>query len=66
MGVKRAFWVAGVVAGALAVPMPGGAQTGPPPQQIEGKSLEELMNTEIASVVGATRHAQPVTEAPSR
>ena len=43
---------------------PALAQT-PAPDSLKDKSLEELMAIEVASVVGAAKHEQRVTEAPS-
>ena len=58
-------WIAGVwLACALCLPMPAAAQA-PPTAPLTEKSLEELMAIEVASVVGATKHEQRVTEAPS-
>ena len=37
----------------------------PSSNDLLGKSLEELMNVEVASVIGAAKHEQRVTEAPS-
>jgi outer membrane receptor for ferrienterochelin and colicins len=39
--------------------------SGAPAQGLNDKSLEELMTIDVASVTGATRHEQRVTEAPS-
>jgi outer membrane cobalamin receptor len=49
--------------GATAVAQPAAAATPQPP--LNDKSLEELMSLEVASVTGAARHEQRVTEAPS-
>ena len=58
-------WIAGIcLACALCLPMPAAAQA-PPNAPLTDKSLEELMAIEVASVVGATKHEQRVTEAPS-
>lgn len=36
-----------------------------PTGALKGKSLEELMTLDVASVTGASKHEQPVTDAPS-
>ena len=54
------------IAASLAVPAPAiGQDAAPPPPVLSDKSLEELMSMEVASVTGAARHEQRVTEAPS-
>ena len=56
----------GCVLGVLAFPASALAQPPPPTApDLNDKSLEELMTIDVASVVGATRHEQRVTEAPS-
>jgi iron complex outermembrane receptor protein len=56
----------GVVAIWLAVPFVAGAQPpAAPGEPLNERSLEELLSVEVASVVGAAKHEQRVTEAPS-
>lgn len=58
-------WIAWTcLASTLGLAVPAAAQT-PPAAPLSEKSLEELLAIEVASVVGATRHEQRVTEAPS-
>ena len=58
-------WIAGAcLASALAMPSTVASQTAQP-APLKDKSLEELMAIEVASVVGAAKHEQRVTEAPS-
>ena len=56
-----------VVVLTLVVPLAAAAQqpSQPPPNDLSGKSLEELMSLDIESVTGAARHKQRVTEAPA-
>ena len=58
-------WIAGAwLACLLGAPSWAAAQA-PPMPPLNEKSLEELMAIEVASVVGAIKHEQRVTEAPS-
>lgn len=60
--------VCGTVAALLAAPAGAAAQAkpeAPAPPELAAKSLEELMSIEVQSVVGAAKHEQRVTEAPS-
>ena len=50
----------------LAVPAAAGAQPpAAPAEPLNERSLEELLSVEVATVVGAAKHEQRVTEAPS-
>jgi len=58
-------WIAGAcLASALVTPATVAAQAAQAPP-LKDKSLEELLALEVASVVGAAKHEQRVTEAPS-
>ena len=66
----KCWVIGGVIAFSLGLPSASPAQSPAPPpepprERLEDKSLEELMSLEVASVVGAARHEQRVTEAPS-
>jgi len=56
--------VGGCLAAGLALPSTVLAQAAAPPE-VTDQSLEALMAIEVASVVGAAKHEQRVTEAPS-
>jgi iron complex outermembrane receptor protein len=58
-------WIAGAcLAGVLVTPASVAAQAAQA-SPLRGKSLEELLALEVATVVGAARHEQRITEAPS-
>ena len=54
-------WLAASTATGLAAQQ----QTPPPAPELNGKSLEELLNVQVESVEGAARHVQRTTEAPA-
>ncbi len=61
--LRKALFKAGVLAVSLTSALT--SVTSQTPNDLTGKSLEDLMNIEVASVYSASKYSQKVTEAPS-